>query len=240
MSKLNSTWIVQPHGQLEQVSEGLFSVQGSIIMPLGKFPRRMTVVALRGGGSLIWSAIPLAESEMAKIEALGQVRFIIVPNKAHRLDLRPWANRYPEAQIIAPPEAVSSVAEAEGVAASGDIIHDPALTLELIPGLKADEFALTVRRDGDTTLVLNDILAHVAHPEGLGATIMAHFFGFGVTRPRTSRPVRRMFVKDEAAVANKFRMWALIPDLKRVIVAHGDIIRADPAGALRRAAEDYD
>ena len=239
MSKLNSAWVVQPHGPLEEVAPGVLCVQGSIVMPLGKFPRRMTVVEVRGG-SAIWSAIPLAETEMSKIEALGPVKFLIVPNKAHRLDLRAWCNRYPQAKVIAPPEAVPAASEAAIVAADHDIIHDPALTLELIPGLKADEFAMTIRREGDTTLVLNDILAHVAHPEGIGATIMAHLFAFGVTRPRTSRPVRRAFVKDDAVVANQFRTWALIPDLKRVIVSHGDIIRNDPAGALRRAAEDYD
>ena len=89
MSKLNRTWIVQPHGALTVVADGILSVEGTIMMPLGRFPRRMTVLALKGGGSAIWSAIPLAEPEMARIETLGPVRFLIVPNQGHRLDLRP-------------------------------------------------------------------------------------------------------------------------------------------------------
>lgn len=239
MSKLNSTWTVQPHGPLEVVDEGLLSAEGSIVMPLGSFPRRMTVVALRGGGTAVWSAIPLAEPEMAKIEALGPVRFLIVPNAHHRLDIGPWAKRYPGAEVIAPPRAEAAVREAAPVSASSDIVKEHALHLELVPGLKEDEFALTVHRRDGATLILNDILAHVRHPKGIGAKIMARVFGFGVKRPRTARTVRRMMVADGDAVAAKFRMWAFIPDLQRIIVSHGDIITEQPKAALLRAADDY-
>src|SRR6187399_1799688 len=103
MAKLNVEWIVQPHGALVEVAEGILTVEGSIIMPLGRFPRRMTVLSLAAGGSAVWSAVPLNEKEMARIDALGPVRFIIVPNRGHRLDLRPWTRRYPRATVIAPP-----------------------------------------------------------------------------------------------------------------------------------------
>jgi hypothetical protein len=102
MSKLNQKWIVQPHGDLIALADGLLTVEGSIVMPLGTFPRRMTVLALHDGGSAIWSPIPLREAEMSRIEALGPVRFLIVPNRGHRLDLKPLKNRYPGARIIAP------------------------------------------------------------------------------------------------------------------------------------------
>jgi hypothetical protein len=240
MAKLNDSWIVQPHGVLIALTEGILTVQGSIVMPLGNFPRRMTVLALEGGGSAVWSPIPLRESEMARIEALGPVRFLIVPNQAHRLDLKPWSIRYPEARIIAPPSAREAVAEAAPVSATEDIIGDPAIGFQLVSGTTADEFALTVRRADGTTLILNDILSNVRSPKGLGAQIMARLLGFGVKRPRTSRPVRRMFVADPAAVAAQFRRWAAIPDLRRIIVSHGNVIDIAPAEALRRAAEDFD
>jgi len=239
MAKLNQQWTVQPHEDLVAVTDGILSVEGSIIMPLGRFPRRMTVLSLKDGGSAIWSAVPLAEPSMRRIEALGPVRFIIVPNQGHRLDLKPWKDRYPAARVIAPPSARQSVAEAVPVDATNDIIADPAITFQIVAGTKSDEFALSVKRGDGTTLIVNDILANVRHPRGVGAHIMARLFGFGATRPRTSWPVRRMYVKDPAAVAAQFRAWAAIPDLKRVIVSHGDIIDQAPAAALTRAAADY-
>lgn len=87
MARLNREWTVQPHGQLTRVDDGIWTVEGSIVMPLGRFPRRMTVIELANGGLAVWSAIPLSDDQMARIEALGPVRFLIVPNQAHRLDL---------------------------------------------------------------------------------------------------------------------------------------------------------
>jgi hypothetical protein len=239
MSTLNQQWKVQPHGELVAVTEGILTVEGSIVMPLGKFPRRMTVLTLKDGGSAIWSAIPLNDPNMARIEALGPVRFLIVPNQGHRLDLKPWKDRYPAARIIAPPSAREAVAEAAPVDATDDIVRDPAIAFQIVGGTKADEFALTVKRGDGTTLILNDILSNVKHPKGIGAHIMARLLGFGVTRPRTSWPVRRMFVKDPAAVAAQFRTWAALPNLKRIIVSHGDVIEEAPAAALTCAAADF-
>jgi hypothetical protein len=239
MAKLNTVWTVQPHGDLVAVTDGILTVEGSIVMPLGRFPRRMTVLQLQEGGSAIWSPISLWEPEMARIEEWGPVRFLIVPNQGHRLDVRPWHERYPDARIIAPPDAREAVEKAAPVSATSDIVADSAISFGRVAGTKTDEFALTVTRDG-ATLILNDILSNVRHPQGLGANIMARLLGFGVKRPRTSWPVRRMFVSDPAVIAQQFRKWAAIPKLRRVIVSHGDIIDHAPQVALSRAADDFE
>ena len=68
---------------------------------------------------------------------------------------------------------------------------------------------------------------------------MARLLGFGVKRPRTSRPVRRMFVADPAKLAEQFRRWAAIAGLRRIIVSHGEVIDQAPGDALRQAAADF-
>ncbi len=40
-------WKVRPHGNLSKIDDGILTVTGPIRMPLGSFPRRMTVVRLR-------------------------------------------------------------------------------------------------------------------------------------------------------------------------------------------------
>ena len=239
MARLNDRWKVQPHGDLVEVADGIFTAAGTIQMPLGTFPRRMTAIAIEGGGSLIWSPVPLAEAQMARISALGPVRALIVPNQAHRLDLKAWKVRYPQALVITPPDACDMVSQAAPVDACEDVIHDPAVKFELVAGTKAGEFALVVMRDEGNTLILNDILANVRHPHGIGAHIMARLLGFGVKRPRTPRPVRRMWVDDPIAVARQFERWATLPGLRRIIVSHGDVIDVAPSQALLRAAADY-
>ena len=105
MPKFNDQWTVGPHGPLEQIDDGLVSVAGEIVMPLGRFPRRMTAVTLSDNRLVIWSPIPLREPEMAQLERLGTIAFLIVPGIGHRLDIRAWKARYPQAAILCPPGA---------------------------------------------------------------------------------------------------------------------------------------
>jgi hypothetical protein len=238
VSKLNRDWIVGPHGPVEHIDDGLATVAGEIVMPLGRFPRRMTVVALKGGRSAIWSAIPLKETAMQEVEALGRLTFLIVPGVAHRLDVAAWKARYPAIKVLCPPGAYDAVKEAVPIDATSDPFSDPGVDFEVVPGAEEKEAALVVRRGSATTLMLNDILANVRHPKGLGAQIMVRLFGFGVHRPQTPRVVRRMIVKDKSALAGAFRRWAELPGLARVVVSHGDVIGQSPREVLSRAARE--
>lgn len=237
MPKVHDSWTVLPHEPIEKIDEGLLTVAGDIPMPLGNFPRRMTVIGLGGQRTAIWSAIALDTAEMARIEGLGAPSFLIVPNRAHRLDAKIWKARYPSIKILAPPSARSAVEEVVPVDATDDIIGDPDLAFMTVAGAKEDEFALTVRRASGVTLIVNDVIGHVRHPHGLGANIMARLMGFGVSGPRVPRVVKRMMIDDQAALARQLRDWAAIPDLKRVIVSHGDPIEDNPAVALNAVAD---
>ena len=188
VAKLNDAWTVQPHGPLEMVAEGIWSAEGSIAMPLGRFPRRMMIVVLASGGLAVWSPIPLREAEMARLDALGPVRFLIVPNAGHRLDIRAWKARYPEAGVIAPPGARDAVAEAVPVDATGNVLADPGVTLDRVEGTKADEFAMLVSREDGATLILNDILSSIRHPHGLGREYPGAIVRFWRQAPADSAP----------------------------------------------------
>lgn len=238
MAKFNEEWTVGPHGPVEQIDDGLVTVAGEITMPLGNFPRRMTVVALKGGRSAIWSAIPLREPEMREIEALGAPSFLIVPGIGHRLDVKPWKARYPDARVICATGARKAVEEVLPVDATEDVLDDPDVHFAAVPGVGEMEALLWITRGGRKTLVLNDILANVAHPHGLGAHVMARLMGFGVSRPKMPWVGKRMFVKDTKALAAAFREWAAEPGLERIIVSHGDVIETDPRGVLERIATD--
>ncbi|RJT41412.1 hypothetical protein D3227_06390 [Mesorhizobium waimense] len=240
MPKFNDKWKVGPHGQLEKLDEGLLTVEGEIRMPLGNFPRRMTVVGLTAQRTAIWSSIPLAEPQMREIEALGVPSFLIVPGPGYRLDIRPWTARYPMAKVICAPGARGAVEKAVKVDATSDIWADPSVQLETVPGIAGKEAALLIRREGGTTLVINDLIANVRHPHGIGAHIMARLLGFGVSHPQIPRVGKWMFVKDKKALATAFRKWADEQDLKRIVVSHGDVIADEPRKVLQRVAADLD
>lgn len=237
MVKFNTEWKVGPHGALEEIDDGLFSVSGEIVMPLGRFPRRMTLVRLADGGIVIWSAIALEEPQMKQVEALGPLRFLVVPNAGHRLDAHIFKARYPHLTVVTPEGSREMVSEAVKVDATHDVFNDPAVRFVTVAGTADMESALTVQRASGSTLVTNDIIGHVAHPHGLGANIMARLFDYGVNEPAVPRTVRR-FVKDPDALAAQMRAWADLADLKRIIISHVDPITDAPAATLRRLADD--
>ncbi|TGR15861.1 hypothetical protein EN845_34690, partial [Mesorhizobium sp. M8A.F.Ca.ET.202.01.1.1] len=91
------------------MDDNILTVTGDIPMPVGNMTRRMTVVRLRDQRLVIFSAIALDDQQMRAIEAFGQPAFLIVPNDHHRLDAKPWKNRYPALEVIASPGALNSV-----------------------------------------------------------------------------------------------------------------------------------
>jgi hypothetical protein len=142
--------------------------------------------------------------------------------------------------VVCAPGARAAVAEVVEVDEVGDVFRDPAVRMEAAPGVGEMEAILWVRREGRATLVVNDILANVRHPHGLGAHIMARVLGFGVDHPRMPKVGKKMFVKDAGALAAGFRAWAAEPDLVRVVVSHGDIITEDVRSVLERAAAEIE
>ena len=241
MPAILEKWEVMPHGPLVEADDGILTVAGEIMMPLGRFPRRMTVVALTGGRTAIYSAIALDEPEMARIEALGRPAILIVPGDAHRLDAGIWKQRYPELRVIAPPGAREAVAEVVPVdATTSDILDDPAVDWTIVLGTGGHEGALVVRRPKGVTIVCNDVIGNVAHPHGIGAKIMGALMGFGVSEPQVPRIIRHRIIDDPKALAGQFRAWAEEPRLARLIVSHGDVIEEQPAEVLRALAAKLD
>jgi hypothetical protein len=237
MPKIHETWTVLPHGPLTEIDDGILTVTGDLAMPLGNFPRRMTVVRLARKRTAIWSAIALPGPQMQRIEALGTLAFLIVPNGHHRLDAKIWKARYPKLKVVAPPGARKDVEEVVPVDDTGGSFGDANVEFIVAAGTEERESALLVSRESGTTLIVNDIIGNVRHPHGLGAKLMARLFGFGVHGPRIPRPIASKLIADKAALARQLREWAAIPDLKRIVVSHGDVIGADPAGVLERIAD---
>ncbi len=232
MARLHDQWTVLPHGPLREIDDGLLTVVGQIPMPLGNFPRRMTVVGLSGGRTAIFSAIPLVETEMERIEALGEPSFLIVPSGIHRLDIRPFKARYPKARVVAPAAAREQVSEAVRVDLVTDRLDDPDAHFLTVNG--NSDGAIFVRRPGGATLIVNDIIGHVTRASGFGPWLISLLTGFGAKRPVVPRPVK---VSDPAELAAQFEEWAAIPGLRRIVPSHGEIIDDQPAAELRRLAQ---
>ncbi len=236
MAMLSSEWKVRPHGKLTEVDANILTVTGTISMPVGALPRRMTVVRLRDRRLVIFSAMALNEEQMRALEEFGDPAFLVVPNDHHRLDAKSWKLRYPGIMVIAPAGAVLKVQKAVQVDATVVDFNDPDVVLVDVPGTNAHEAALVVNSADGTTLVLNDLVGNIRDAHGLSGWFLRRM-GFAGDEPHIPGPVKRAIVNDKALVRDQLMTWAALPSLKRILVSHGAPIEENPGAALRQLAE---
>ena len=67
------------------------------------FGTRMTVVRLRNGALWLHSPIGIDAALERALRELGEVRFVVSPNKLHHLYLADAQAAFPEAELYAPP-----------------------------------------------------------------------------------------------------------------------------------------
>jgi hypothetical protein len=218
--KPNETWKVIDHGQLEQLGDNLYTVTGKLKMPLGETVRRMTIAKLSDGRLLVFSAISLDETEMAKIDALGPVAFLVVPSGIHRMDIKGWAARYPQARVIAPAGVREKVEELVKVHATTIEIADRSVQLIAVPGTGEQEFAMLVASGSTKTLVVTDLIFNLPKLRGF-AQFAYTLFGFGPGHPSQPALVRMNLVKDKDAMHAQLRAWANDSAIERILVSHG-------------------
>jgi hypothetical protein len=232
--KPHGKWEVLPHGSLERLADNLYTVVGKLRMPFGTTPRRMTIVKLADGRLVIYSAIALNEEQLARVEALGPPAFLVVPSGIHRLDVKPWKDRFPELTVVAPAGARDRIGEVVGIDATAVVFGDPRVKVEAVPGTEAGELAMLVETDTGKTLVVNDLIFNLPAMKGLAGFGM-RMLGFGPGHPTIPKLVKRKLVKDEAAMRAQLERWAELAGLERILVSHGEVIE-NPRETLHELA----
>ena len=238
MAEPFSEWTVLPHGNLTRIDDDLLTVTGTLRMPpMGDVERRMTVVRLTDGRLVVYSAIALNETEMSALERFGTPSFLIVPNDIHRMDVKAYKKRYPALKVIAPAAARAKVEEIVPVDATSIDFGDPAVRFGSVAGTGEREAALVLEGTRGTTLILNDIIFNLRNRPGVAGWL---FKAVGLTgdEPRIPLPIRMREVKDKYALRAELERWSRLPNLKRVIISHGEIIANDAPRVLSRIAHE--
>ena len=223
------------HRPLTEIADGLWRVDATLdLLPIG---RRMVIARLADGSLAVHSAVACDEPTMAQIDALGPVRWIVVPSLSHRLDAHAYKTRYPAAKVVTMPAAAAKVRELVEVDGSYDLLPaGGALSWQALDGVPVE--AVFVHRDGAgrVTLIFNDGFMNLPDrlpgAKGLVVKLIGSTGG-----PKVTRTARMFIVKDPKAYAAHLRRLAATPGLVRVVPGHGDLVEGDAAAALRRAAD---
>jgi hypothetical protein len=229
MAACFTTWTVLPHDPIQKLSENLWCVQG--LLPDMKTARKMTVVKAQDGSLFFHNAIALKEPEMQELEAFGRPAYIVVPSGFHRQDARIWKDRYPAAKVVAPRGSTKKVSAIVPVDLTyAEAPSDDTIKLSHFDGCKEREGVLEIRSQNGTTLVINDVVCNLPRSGGL--------MGFALAptgQPSVPRFTRWFVAQSGNALGEHLERLTHTPNLKRLILSHGDNIEADPVGALATA-----
>ncbi|HTM81611.1 hypothetical protein [Asticcacaulis sp.] len=169
---------------------------------------------------------------MKEIEATGRPAYLIVPGDRHRMDSKVWKERYPDMKIVAPAGAQKAADKAVQVDATEVDFADASVRFVTIKGMSGHEAALLVGRSTGTTLIVNDVIGNMPNESGFVLRIM----GFAGDEPHIPLPIK-MGLKEKELLRDQLLTWADEPDLRRIIMSHGEPIEVNVAGNLRDLAK---
>jgi len=90
--------------QLQKIGQEIWVYDGSTVNFHGfPFPTRMTVIRLEKGDLWVHSPEKMNDDLKCELSALGEIKYLISPNKLHHLFLTEWLSAYPDAKCYAAP-----------------------------------------------------------------------------------------------------------------------------------------
>lgn len=195
---------------------------------------RAMIVRLADGGLWVHSPVTPTPDLVNALNALGPVRFVVAPNKAHHLYFHDFMQAFPEAKgFIAPGLADKRPAlqSYESLGTSEGPDWSPDLQSHFVPGLPVLNETVWFHPSSGT-LILTDLLFNLGKGQGVLLGLVARLLGVH-DRLAMSRTMKFM-VKDKAAVAASARHLLSLP-VRRIVLAHDQIIEEDAAARMKTA-----
>jgi len=213
-------WTVYPHGTLKQLSPMIWHLEGAL--PKMALKRSMVIIKDKRGLT-VHNAIACKADTMQQIDKIGDVHSIIFPNAMHRMDGGAFAERYPNARLYAPLASLSAAQKKSPreVYALSEL-QSEVLETESVEGAGEKESIFKVSDDDGLTLIFNDALFNHPHVAGFGGWVLRALGSSG--GPRVTPLAKLLLIKDRKRFNDQLERLANLPDLKRAIPGHGDVI----------------
>jgi hypothetical protein len=208
---------------LERVGDDLWLAEGPAVSFFGfPYPTRMAVARLRDATTWIGSPIELDAELREEVEALGEPRHLVEPNKLHHLALSQWVDAWPDANVYAPPGLAKKRPDISFVAELTD--ESPAAWADEIDQVRVEgSFAMTevlfFHRPSRTCLVGDLIQKH--DPDAMKAWQRWVMKADGLAGPDGSTPREwRLTFLDRARAREAIRT-AIAWNAANVVIADG-------------------
>ncbi len=224
--------------QLEKIADNIWIYNGPTVPFYGvPFPTRMTIIRLKNKKVWIHSPEKMNPQLKDEIDKLGEVAYLISPNKLHHLFVEEWIAAYPQAKNYATTglikkrsdikfdKALSDIAENDWKEEIGQVIFKGSLVME-----EAVFFHLSSK-----TIILTDLVENFT-PESLTPWQRGLAKFAGILAPNGKAPIdyRATFLLGKQQARESLAVmqsW----DVQNVIMSHGECIYGKGGAFLERA-----
>jgi hypothetical protein len=199
-----------------------------------KIGTRMTVIKLASGGLFLHSPTKLDDETKRALDAIGDVRAVVAPSRAHHMFVTDYAKAWPGAKLYGPPGLVGDIADWRARSGArrdlkldatlGDEAPDEwaaAIDQHLFKGATAINEVVFFHR-ASRSAIFTDLVFNV--PADFKEARMFYTVVGGRGRFGPHRLIR-MIIRDRKAAREsvaKILEW----DFDRVIVTHGDVLES--------------
>jgi len=223
---------------LQEIDENIWIYNGSTVSWYGMpYTTRMTIIRLHNGTIWIHSPEKINKDLIKEIQKLGEVEYLISPNKIHHLFIQDWIALYPNAKAYSSPgleEKRKDVSFDIALTDTAETAWKDEIEQLIFKGSKAmEEVVFFHKKSG--TLILTDLIENF-HPN--------HFVGFrkvlarmtGIISPNGKTPLdwRVTFVFNKAKARASLQImtnW----NPKKIIISHGECIEDEALIFLKKS-----
>lgn len=225
--------------ELIQLDKNIWTAADSLKLAGMEFGMRMTVIRLGSGSLLLHSPIPIHQGLKEEIDSLGEVKYLIAPNRFHHLHITQCSRSFPDAELWAAPGLAE---KRKDVKFDGVIVDETSFG----SGAEIEQFLfegiplineVVFYHSESKTLILTDLIFNFPKDVSPGFKLFLRLFGL-YGGPKVSRLEYYLFLKDRDKARESARK-VLSLDFGRVILAHRDIIPSGGKELVRKAFEVF-
>jgi len=214
--------------QLQQIGEEIWTYEGSTVSFHGfPFPTRMTVIRLRNGDLWVHSPEKTNKDLKHELSALGEVKYLVSPNKLHHLFLPEWIKEYPTAATYAAPGLAKKRNDIEFNFELSEAAEDEwaeEISQTIFTGSPAMEEVVFFHKRS-STLILTDLIENFNQDTlNFWQTALAKFAGIVAPHGKTPIDWRVTFIfgskKKARASLEQISEW----NPMNIVLSHGECV----------------
>ena len=224
---------------LQAIGQNIWHMQHEFKAGGMRVSSRMTVVRLKGNRLWLHSPVPLSAEVRAQMSSLGEVAYVVAPNKYHHLFVADCMVGFPQAKLFGAPGLSAKRPDLEGMTELKPTV-EPEWQEELdqvfFAGVPIGNETVWYHKES-RTLILTDICQWWQGELSIAAKLFAMLNG---VRSHLAVPRNvRVMLKDRKAAqasARKILQWPF----DRVVLAHNAILEVNAHAAVKRAFDYFE